>query len=126
VANQGAVRLLKALEEVKPANDADFFGFAALQVRRVLLDLARKSGCAEAGCQPEFEGADGPYVPAKLAACTEFQTAVDNLPEGTTRKNGRAQKTRSGRLVLAPPSSRHLEWGWRTTPGMVVGTLRHK
>jgi RNA polymerase sigma factor (sigma-70 family) len=79
VAHQAAARLLKALEEVQPATVADFFGFAALQVRRVLLDLARKSGRAEAGPAPE--AADDSLDPARLAVWTEFHSAVDALPE---------------------------------------------
>jgi RNA polymerase sigma-70 factor (ECF subfamily) len=36
-----ALRLLRALGEVRPANTREFFGLAALQLRRELLDLAK-------------------------------------------------------------------------------------
>jgi RNA polymerase sigma factor (sigma-70 family) len=41
VLNDAVPRLLRALEEVRPASTRDFFNLAAVQVRRVLLDLAR-------------------------------------------------------------------------------------
>src|SRR6266436_2863883 len=41
VMQNALLRLLRALEEVEPASVRDFFGLAAEQMRRELLDLAR-------------------------------------------------------------------------------------
>lgn len=41
VVNESYLKLHKALDEVKPATVRQFFGLASLQMRRVLLDLAR-------------------------------------------------------------------------------------
>jgi hypothetical protein len=41
VLQNSALRLCRALESVRPASAAEFFGLAALQIRRELVDLAR-------------------------------------------------------------------------------------
>src|ERR1700732_4373268 len=41
VVNQAVVQLLTSLSTVKPATGRDFINFAAAQLRRVLLDMAR-------------------------------------------------------------------------------------
>jgi RNA polymerase sigma factor (sigma-70 family) len=81
VAHQAADRLLKALEQVQPANVAEFLGFAALQVRRVLLDLSRKSGRPEAGAGSVPEAVDDTLDPVRLAIWTELQEQMEKLPE---------------------------------------------
>jgi RNA polymerase sigma-70 factor (ECF subfamily) len=40
--HNAVLRLLRALESVEPASERDFFGLAAEQMRRELLDLARR------------------------------------------------------------------------------------
>jgi RNA polymerase sigma-70 factor (ECF subfamily) len=85
---QGAsLRLLRALEEVKPRTTRDFLGLAALHIRRELLDLARRhygrgadrpvQQVAE-GSLPE--GAETTLEPGRVAAWTEFHRQVDALP----------------------------------------------
>jgi RNA polymerase sigma-70 factor (ECF subfamily) len=90
---QGAlVRLLKALEEVRPATARAFFGLTAEQVRRELIDLARHhfgpqgagahhaSAAGRAG-SPAHEKADLTYEPSALAGWCEFHEQVRRLPE---------------------------------------------
>lgn len=42
VLQNGVMRLLRALQRMEPASTRDFFNLAAVQIRRELLDLARK------------------------------------------------------------------------------------
>lgn len=44
VLNEAFLKLNRALDEVRPATVREFFALAALQMRRVLLDLARAAG----------------------------------------------------------------------------------
>jgi RNA polymerase sigma-70 factor (ECF subfamily) len=97
VMQNAAVRLYRALGEVRPATPADFFRLAALNIRRELLDLAkhyygpRGQGTkhASAARQPNADGetpadsepADADDEPNRLAAWTEFHQQIDRLPE---------------------------------------------
>jgi RNA polymerase sigma-70 factor (ECF subfamily) len=92
---QGAlVRLLRALEEVRPASVRGFLGLAAEQVRRELLDLARHHfgpegpGAKHAsapdrsdGRGPLYDRADLSHEPSALAGWCEFHRQVEQLPE---------------------------------------------
>jgi RNA polymerase sigma-70 factor (ECF subfamily) len=89
------LRLLNSLEKVEPASMREFFGLAALQMRRVLLDLARRyarpgplpgghagSGHAdsEGGASPTVDAAD-PHADADaLEQWTSFHEAIAALP----------------------------------------------
>jgi RNA polymerase sigma factor (sigma-70 family) len=92
---QNAVlRLLRALEEVEPTSVRDFFGLAAEQMRRELLDLARRyrarpvQGPSHAAAP---DGSDsGVVAPDPMAAAEDadeldrwcaFHTAVERLPD---------------------------------------------
>ena len=44
VLQQASMKLWKSLEAVRPATVRDFFGLAATQIRRTLIDLARHYG----------------------------------------------------------------------------------
>lgn len=95
VSNNAAMRLWKALEEVKPSTARDFYRLAALQIRRELLDLARRySGPQGLGANhesvaagpgqstaPGVDAADLSRAPDKLAQWTEFHRQVDRLPD---------------------------------------------
>ena len=75
----------------------DFFGLAATQIRRELIDLARHyfgpQGRARRATQPgwgrsadgttapPYEGIETTYDPSRLAAWTEFHRAVEGLPD---------------------------------------------
>ena len=92
---QGAlVRLLTALEDVRPASPREFFGLTAEQVRRELIDLARHHfGPQGAGAHhasaagradslaPAHERPDLTYEPSALAGWCEFHEQVRELPE---------------------------------------------
>jgi RNA polymerase sigma factor (sigma-70 family) len=85
------VRLLRALHQVEPGSVRDFFGLAAEQMRRELLDLARHhNGPGRHGAQhasqdgnpdgPAFEPADQPAEADDLERWEAFHEAVANLP----------------------------------------------
>jgi RNA polymerase sigma factor (sigma-70 family) len=82
VLGEAVVRLLQSLERVRPATCRDFFNFAATQIRRVLLDAARREGRAAGdgpaggGGEPACPGDD----PGELAAWAEFHRQVEGLP----------------------------------------------
>jgi RNA polymerase sigma-70 factor (ECF subfamily) len=97
VLQNAAVRLCRALREVRPPTAADFFRLAAAEVRRELLDLARRHAGAhglgahhesraapthDAGDAPaaEFQPVDTTNDPDRLAAWTEFHRAAEALP----------------------------------------------
>lgn len=81
-----AMRLHRSLSEVKPESVRQFFGLAATQIRRTLIDLARHH------YGPEGHGAnhesDAGYdrkgktdSPESLASWAEFHQQVENLPD---------------------------------------------
>jgi RNA polymerase sigma-70 factor (ECF subfamily) len=93
VFQNAALRLSRALEEVQPATTADFFHLAAAQIRRELLDLARRyfgpqglgahqARVAGAGSSPPGRPnpEDTTRDPDRLAAWTDFHRAVEALP----------------------------------------------
>jgi RNA polymerase sigma-70 factor (ECF subfamily) len=95
VNNAAMLRLWKALDEVKPATARHFYRLAAVQLRRELLDLARRySGPqglgathesvapnAEDGSRVVADPSDHSLNPARLAEWTEFHRQVDLLPD---------------------------------------------
>jgi RNA polymerase sigma-70 factor (ECF subfamily) len=93
VLQNAVLRLSRALGEVTLPTAADFFRLAALQIRRELLDLARRYAGArrvEASSLPSSReiqwpagGANPPdstYDPVRLEIWTEFHRAVEALP----------------------------------------------
>jgi RNA polymerase sigma-70 factor (ECF subfamily) len=95
VLQNAALRLCRALEEVRPATAADFFRLAAAQIRRELLDLARRYSGAyglgahhasvAGGDEPDSAAAgpnpsDTTYDPDHLAAWNDFHRAAESLP----------------------------------------------
>jgi RNA polymerase sigma-70 factor (ECF subfamily) len=90
------LRLWKAIEQVQPPSAQEFFGLAALQIRRELIDLARQyygphgAGTHHAGqfvaddsaCTPPGgpELSDTTYEPSRLAVWSEFHRQVEALP----------------------------------------------
>jgi RNA polymerase sigma factor (sigma-70 family) len=90
------LRLWTALRQVQPRSAQAFFGLAALQIRRELIDLARqyygpegagahhatlgKEGSAASTPRAECEQQDTTYEPSRLAIWSEFHRQVDVLP----------------------------------------------
>jgi RNA polymerase sigma-70 factor (ECF subfamily) len=98
VFQNAAMRLCRALSEVKPASVRSFINLAAVQIRRELIDLARHyrgprgserhhGSQAQAGSDGSGslrgppEGADDTDDPASLAIWTEFHEQIEALPE---------------------------------------------
>jgi RNA polymerase sigma-70 factor (ECF subfamily) len=91
VVNDAYLRLRRALEQVAPENVRDFFRLAALQIRRVLLDVVRQREGRDGERRPPIsfpdsesarggEPAETTYDPSRLAAWREFHEAVEKLP----------------------------------------------
>jgi RNA polymerase sigma-70 factor (ECF subfamily) len=93
VLQSSLMRLLRALEEVRPASMRDFFNLAAVQMRRELLDLARHFYCPRgkgpdraerlapaAGGEPPPESAGTEDYDADLERWSAFHEGVEKLP----------------------------------------------
>ncbi len=94
VFQNAALRLCRALEEVQPPTAADFFRLAALQIRRELLDLARRYSGAlgpSTACTGDLgtrnpsgvarlDPPDTTHNPDRLSAWTDFHQTVESLP----------------------------------------------
>jgi RNA polymerase sigma-70 factor (ECF subfamily) len=94
VLQNALLRLHHSLATVQPASPAQFYGLAAAQVRRELIDLARHHFGPQGAAAhhhtdgPEQLSGDGPVVnkqdpggePTSLAEWTEFHERVQQLP----------------------------------------------
>ena len=80
------VRLHRSLAEVKPTTAKEFYGLAATQIRRQLIDLARKHYGSE-GMGINQVGDGGVVLnqvalpPDSLTDWTEFHEQIDRLPD---------------------------------------------
>jgi RNA polymerase sigma factor (sigma-70 family) len=76
-------RLMHVLKAVRPGNEREFYGLAALQIRRVLLDMARKPP-PPALLARDGENADptesDTHDPRQLAIWTDFHRQIESLP----------------------------------------------
>jgi RNA polymerase sigma-70 factor (ECF subfamily) len=87
VVQQATLRLLRALEQVTPETPRQFFGLAAEQVRRTLIDLARHYyGPQGLGANYRSRAGSPPDAPAGsdpdgLADWQAFHEGVASLPE---------------------------------------------
>ena len=91
---ESVVRLHRALATVQPESPRHFYNLAAAQMRRVLVDLARRyygseglgshhdtaAGNPDGEAQPRYEQADSSGEPSNLAEWTEFHEQVEALP----------------------------------------------
>lgn len=81
------IRLHRSLADVRPTNPQEFYGLAATQLRRQLIDLARSFyGPHGIGTNNASSGHDaaishGQPPSDSLAGWTEFHEQVDSLPE---------------------------------------------
>jgi RNA polymerase sigma-70 factor (ECF subfamily) len=96
VVQNASLRLYRALEETRPESPREFFGLAALQIRRELIDLARHhfgpQGQAanhqthgprpegESGAEAAREPAGPAEDPAELERWCAFHRKVEGLP----------------------------------------------
>ena len=88
---QGAsIRLLRSLEKIRPASMREFFGLAAMEMRRELLDMARRiradrrgGGGVIGGLPDDVENAPtagDENDPGELELWQRFHEAVEKLP----------------------------------------------
>ncbi len=96
VFQNAAIRMMRALEDVKPESTRHFFSLAATQIRRELIDLARHYGGANGEAhsfdshkqqmpgddQTVFEPAAATDAPDRLASWTELHGHIAELPNG--------------------------------------------
>lgn len=88
------MRLLSALREVRPPSTVEFFSFAARQIRRELIDLARRyrgplnhaahhdsNGAGDSSSHLPLDSAPDPETLRNLDRWTNFHEAIDSLPE---------------------------------------------
>jgi RNA polymerase sigma factor (sigma-70 family) len=93
VLQNALLRLVGALGEVKPATPRDFLALATLQIRRELIDLARRfygpegiganhdSRIAQVGQNGEpIDHADLSHEPSSLAQWTDLHRQIEALP----------------------------------------------
>lgn len=84
VLQNAMLRLHRSLSEVRPESPRQFYGLAATQIRRELIDLARHfNGPHGIGANHDTDdGRSSEGVePESLDGWTEFHEAVDDLPE---------------------------------------------
>jgi RNA polymerase sigma-70 factor (ECF subfamily) len=93
VLQSAVLRLHRALAEVRPRSVGEFFGLAATQIRRELIDLSRhhfgpQGGAAHHHTDPPDSQGPGPVEnapdrgePASLLEWAEFHEAVGRLPD---------------------------------------------
>jgi RNA polymerase sigma-70 factor (ECF subfamily) len=86
VLQSALVRLLRALQQVKPASMREFFALTTEQIRRELLDMARHyygpegEGANHASLVGGYDRPDYSRDPSVLAAWAEFHQQVSRLP----------------------------------------------
>lgn len=117
VFQSAAIRLHRSLAEVKPESVRQFFGLAATQIRRTLIDLARHhfgplGQGANYDSNPQYEHVATGDSPETLADWAEFHEQVELLPNeerevfqllwysGTTQKEAAEILDTSERTVL--------------------------
>jgi RNA polymerase sigma-70 factor (ECF subfamily) len=95
VLQSAVLRLWKALAKVTPSSARHFFALATVQIRRELIDLARRYygpegmgakhashvGGDSSANLPEAAKADSKLDPRRMAEQAEFHARVDLLPE---------------------------------------------
>jgi len=89
VLQNAMLRLHRALAQVKPESASQFYGLAATQIRRELIDLARHHYGAEGqGAHHHTDGGiaaeakpDEQHEPETLESWTRFHEHVENLPD---------------------------------------------
>lgn len=81
VLNAAMLRLFRALLEVRPESLRHFFNLAATEIRRELIDLARKNARLEGQAQLKAEVPGEHDEPGTLVQWTEFHAKVEELPD---------------------------------------------
>jgi RNA polymerase sigma-70 factor (ECF subfamily) len=130
VVQSAAMRLCRALRDVVPESPRSFFNFAAVQIRRELIDLARHHygplgfGANHAsGAAPQADRdapADGPsnstHEPGRLADWTEFHEAVESLadePREVFNLLWYQELTQAEAASVLGVTERVVKWRWR-------------
>ena len=88
VLQQALIRLHRSLHVVQPESPRKYYGFAAVQIRRELIDLARSfSGPHGLGTKHDSDGGlaakaklDDRYEPTLIVEWSNFHTSIEQLP----------------------------------------------
>jgi RNA polymerase sigma factor (TIGR02999 family) len=90
ICNEASIKLWKALQEISPRSVREFLGLAAVQIRRVLIDLARhydgpqgpgrRHHTPDPGKGSTLEPLDKSEDQQQLARWTALHEAVEQLP----------------------------------------------
>lgn len=132
-----ALRLWQSLSALQPPTALDFARFISVQIRRELLDMARKyagpeglganhKSVGERIYHSSFGGTDAGHEPIQLAAWAEFHVAVDALPDDEQALfdllwyQGLSQPQAAAILGV---SERTVRRKWRTARARVLSTL---
>ena len=90
ILHEAVLRLFRALQEVHPPSVHDFLTFSAAQIRRVLLDMARRQDRRIRNVKELSDSSDPPMAavpepagsdPSHLAQWSEFHEKVRELPD---------------------------------------------
>ena len=79
ILNKAVLRLYSSLDEVQPPTVRAFFGYAALHMRRVLVDLARYYAARKLSYLSNSPRVAPEQDPARLIEWSEFHLAIDHL-----------------------------------------------
>jgi RNA polymerase sigma-70 factor (ECF subfamily) len=74
-------RLDRAAQDVKPPSPRDYLGLAALQIRRELIDRARRYAKEKVAGEPLPEREDSSADPARLASWHDFHCQIADLDD---------------------------------------------
>jgi RNA polymerase sigma factor (sigma-70 family) len=80
VFQNAVIRLHRSLGEVRPASAREFFGLAALNIRRELRDLVRHHSRGQPSGAPAEEPGTDTHDPRRVSQWTDFHNAVKELP----------------------------------------------
>jgi RNA polymerase sigma factor (sigma-70 family) len=92
ILHEAVLRLLRALQDLRPPSVRDFLTLSAAQIRRVLLDMARHQGRRDRKMNEAGDGsvppmavpqdlADASSDPSQVAQWSEFHQKVRELPD---------------------------------------------
>lgn len=119
VVQNASIRLWRALERIRPHDARSFIGLAAVQIRRELLDLARKhaaAGAYAANHETNYRLHDGEHV-AKVNDAADKTQSPDRIARWTRLHEAAAALPDEEREVF------HLVWYLGLSQAEVAGAL---
>lgn len=128
---KGIIRLMRALQATKVGTVKEFFRLAAVQVRRELIDMARRpawvKNATDMGPETIADPSDSTHEPARLADWTDFHRKVEALPDQEREVfdmiwyQGMSQAEAAGVLQVSVPTIKRRWMSARMRLQQVVG-----